>query len=142
MASPSPPSRVLSHAQPAHPSRVRLRTREGARKTLEAGRPREGSRAAPTRGAVGGCYGEVWIDSEKRERERDERARIGGKKRGKGAELTQAWALGAAVAVECGPATRNSSPGGRAGVGLPRRRLLPLVPPPPELRLPRKLIAT
>ncbi|XP_073659746.1 uncharacterized protein [Tursiops truncatus] len=36
------------------------------------------------------------------------------------------------------PETRRSFPGGRGGVGLPRRRLLPLVPPPPELRLPRK----
>ncbi|XP_032486584.1 translation initiation factor IF-2-like [Phocoena sinus] len=36
------------------------------------------------------------------------------------------------------PETRRSFPGGRGGVGLPRRRLLPLVPPPPpELRLPR-----
>lgn len=90
---------------------------------------------------MGGCYKEVWIDSEK---EGDKRARVCGEegRRGKGAELTQAWALGAAVAVERGPETWNGSPGGSAGVGLPRRRLLPLVPPPPELRLPRKLIAS
>lgn len=39
-------------------------------------------------------------------------------------------------------ADQERLPGGRAGVGLARRRLVPLVPPPPELRLPRKLIAT
>lgn len=86
---------------------------EGSRKIPVAGGPGHGRRAAPTRGAVGGCYREVWIDSEKRNTEI--KARAGRfKKRGKGAELTQAWALGAAVAVECGPETWSSSPGGRA----------------------------
>lgn len=99
----------------------------------EPRRPRKGRRGWVLRRS---------LDRFRKKGDRHERARMGGGKRGKGAELTQAWALGAAVAVECGPATRNSSPGGRAGVGLPKRRLLPLVPPPPELRLPRKLIAT
>lgn len=72
MASPSPPFRVLSHGLPAHPSGVRLPTREGAPKTPAHGRPQERSRVAPRRGAVGGCYGEVWIDSDKREIEMKE----------------------------------------------------------------------
>lgn len=50
--------------------RIRLRERAGVRKTPDAGRPREGSRAAPTRGTVGGCDSEVWIDFGKKKKER------------------------------------------------------------------------
>lgn len=81
MASPSPPSRCSPTLDRPTPPGFGCARREGARKTLAAGRPRERSRAAPTRGAVGGCYREVWIDSEKRER--DERTRIGGKREAK-----------------------------------------------------------
>lgn len=132
----SPVPRALPHPS-GPPLRSRLRAREGARQTPAARRPERGGRGR--RGWVGAAkkFGSV----PKKKRDRDKSARVG-RKRGKGAELTQAWALGAAVAVGCGPEPGNGSPGGRTGVGLPRRRLLPPVPPPPELRLPRKLIAT
>lgn len=69
MASSSPPSRVLSLTPPAHPSGIRLRAWEkGLRRSSPPGAHREGSRATPTRGAVDGCYKEVWIDSEKKRR--------------------------------------------------------------------------
>lgn len=140
MASSSPPSRVFSLTLPALPSGIRLPAREkGLGRPLPPSAHERGAELPQQGGVVGGCYKEVWIDSEKREiREQ----KWGGGRKGKGAELTQAWALRAAVAVGCGPKTRNGSPCGSAGVGLPRRRLLPPVPPPPELRLPRKLIAT
>lgn len=70
MASPSPPSRVLSHAQPAHPSRVWLRTKEGARKTLEADVHERGA-APPQEGAPWVGATEKFGSIPKKERERE-----------------------------------------------------------------------